>query len=40
MHTALVSRLLRDQTLWEETTVSEEESAAAVHHEAAMGQSV
>jgi UDP-3-O-[3-hydroxymyristoyl] N-acetylglucosamine deacetylase len=40
MHTALVSRLLRDQTLWEETTVSEEESAAAVPHEAAMGQMV
>ena len=40
MHTALVSRLLRDQTLWEETTVSEEESAAAVRHEAAIGQTV
>ena len=24
MHTALVSRILRDQTLWEETTVEEE----------------
>jgi UDP-3-O-[3-hydroxymyristoyl] N-acetylglucosamine deacetylase len=24
MHTALVSRLLRDRTLWEETTLSEE----------------
>jgi len=40
MHTALVSRLLRDQTLWEETEVSDEESAAALHHEAAMGQTV
>jgi UDP-3-O-[3-hydroxymyristoyl] N-acetylglucosamine deacetylase len=26
MHTALVSRLLRDHTLWEETTLSEEGS--------------
>ena len=26
MHTALVSRLLRDRTLWEETTISEEDS--------------
>ena len=24
MHTALVSRLLRDRTLWEETTIAEE----------------
>jgi UDP-3-O-[3-hydroxymyristoyl] N-acetylglucosamine deacetylase len=40
MHTALVSRLLRDQTLWEETTVSDEESAAALHHVAAIGQTV
>jgi hypothetical protein len=24
MHTALVSRLLRDHTLWEETTVEDE----------------
>ena len=29
MHTALVSRMLRDRTLWEETTVEEEEEAAA-----------
>ena len=28
MHTALVSRLLRDRTLWEETTVEEESDAA------------
>lgn len=27
MHTALVSRLLRDKSLWEETTLSEEESS-------------
>jgi UDP-3-O-[3-hydroxymyristoyl] N-acetylglucosamine deacetylase len=26
MHTALVSRLLRDKTLWEEVTLPEEES--------------
>jgi UDP-3-O-[3-hydroxymyristoyl] N-acetylglucosamine deacetylase len=39
MHTALVSRLLRDRTLWEETTIEEEDShsdpltmhAAAAH---------
>ena len=29
MHTALVSRLLRDHTLWEETTMPEEMAAAA-----------
>lgn len=40
MHTALVSRLLRDQTLWEETTVSEDESAAALPQEATIGQMV
>jgi UDP-3-O-[3-hydroxymyristoyl] N-acetylglucosamine deacetylase len=28
MHTALVSRILRDKTLWEETTVSESDSGA------------
>ena len=28
MHTALVSRLLRDRTLWEETTLGEHDSAA------------
>jgi UDP-3-O-[3-hydroxymyristoyl] N-acetylglucosamine deacetylase len=38
MHTALVSRLLRDQTLWEETTLSDEESALTVPAEAAAGQ--
>jgi UDP-3-O-[3-hydroxymyristoyl] N-acetylglucosamine deacetylase len=29
MHTALVSRILRDKTLWEEVTLSEEEKEAA-----------
>jgi hypothetical protein len=29
MHTALVSRILRDRTLLEETTVEEEEEAVA-----------
>jgi UDP-3-O-[3-hydroxymyristoyl] N-acetylglucosamine deacetylase len=29
MHTALVSRLLRDKSLWEETTVEEEVQPAA-----------
>jgi UDP-3-O-[3-hydroxymyristoyl] N-acetylglucosamine deacetylase len=29
MHTALVSRILRDRTLWEETTVEEEDEAVA-----------
>ena len=28
MHTALVSRILRDRTLWEETTVDEQAEAA------------
>jgi UDP-3-O-[3-hydroxymyristoyl] N-acetylglucosamine deacetylase len=27
MHSALVSRILRDRTLWEETTVEEEEES-------------
>ena len=31
MHTALVSRLLRDKTLWEETTVEDEEAGSAEH---------
>jgi UDP-3-O-[3-hydroxymyristoyl] N-acetylglucosamine deacetylase len=30
MHTALVSRILRDKTLWEEVTVSEEEAPRAI----------
>jgi hypothetical protein len=29
MHTALVSRILRDKTLWEEVTLPEEDNAAA-----------
>lgn len=39
MHTALVSRLLRDKSLWEEVTVSEEDAprAVAAHAEAAAG---
>jgi UDP-3-O-[3-hydroxymyristoyl] N-acetylglucosamine deacetylase len=31
MHTALVSRILRDKTLWEEVTLSEEEKDTADH---------
>jgi UDP-3-O-[3-hydroxymyristoyl] N-acetylglucosamine deacetylase len=31
MHTALVSRLLRDPSLWEETTLAEEPSETYVH---------
>jgi UDP-3-O-[3-hydroxymyristoyl] N-acetylglucosamine deacetylase len=30
MHTSLVSRILRDKTLWEEVTLAEEE-AVSVH---------
>ena len=33
MHTALVSRLLRDQSLWEETTVKEEVSESSISSE-------
>jgi UDP-3-O-[3-hydroxymyristoyl] N-acetylglucosamine deacetylase len=33
MHTALVSRLLRDRTLWEETTLLEEPAADYTHPE-------
>jgi len=29
MHTALVSRILRDKTLWEEVTLDQEEAASA-----------
>jgi UDP-3-O-[3-hydroxymyristoyl] N-acetylglucosamine deacetylase len=32
MHTALVSRILRDKTLWEEVTLPEEENEAAVSY--------
>jgi len=36
MHTALVSRLLRDKALWEETTLDEEHepAEAPLHHSA------
>ena len=40
MHTALVSRLLRDETLWEETTVDEESRPAPVAMETAASQTV
>lgn len=38
MHTALVSRLLRDHTLWEETTVDDEHEPASVSVPAMAGQ--
>ena len=38
MHTALVSRLLRDRTLWEETSVEEAEPAATSDAPAVAGQ--
>jgi len=38
MHTALVSRLLRDRTLWEETTVDDEREAVASSMHAMAGQ--
>jgi UDP-3-O-[3-hydroxymyristoyl] N-acetylglucosamine deacetylase len=42
MHTALVSRILRDKTLWEEVSVSGEAEEASTHHsaEAAAGSRV
>jgi UDP-3-O-[3-hydroxymyristoyl] N-acetylglucosamine deacetylase len=40
MHTALVSRLLRDRTLWEETTVEDEQETASVSVHAMAGQMV
>ena len=40
MHTALVSRLLRDPSLWEETTLSEERAVEHLHAEAAVGQAL
>ena len=42
MHTALVSRILRDKTLWEEVTFPGAEDAAAIHAsaEAAAGSSL
>src|SRR5437762_1317022 len=33
MHTALVSRLLRDRTLWEETTLAEEPTEDSTYRE-------
>ncbi len=38
MHTALVSRLLRDRTLWEETTVEDEPHPASATMQATAGQ--
>ncbi len=38
MHTALVSRLLRDESLWEETTLSEEPSEDYAHAEISAEQ--
>ena len=38
MHTALVSRLLRDRTLWEETTVDDEPEAVSASMHAMAGQ--
>jgi UDP-3-O-[3-hydroxymyristoyl] N-acetylglucosamine deacetylase len=38
MHTALVSRLLRDHTLWEETTVEDESEPASAPMHAVAGQ--
>jgi UDP-3-O-[3-hydroxymyristoyl] N-acetylglucosamine deacetylase len=40
MHTALVSRLLRDETLWEETTLSDSEPALVASREAAATQMI
>ena len=38
MHTALVSRLLRDRTLWEETTVDDQRDPVSLSIQAAAGQ--
>lgn len=38
MHTALVSRLLRDHTLWEETTVEDQRNAVIPSDQALVGQ--
>jgi UDP-3-O-[3-hydroxymyristoyl] N-acetylglucosamine deacetylase len=40
MHTALVSRILRDRTLWEETTVEEEQEPVALALGAAAHQAI
>jgi UDP-3-O-[3-hydroxymyristoyl] N-acetylglucosamine deacetylase len=39
MHTALVSRLLRDHSLWEETTLGEEQNLVSLPEPEAIGQS-
>ena len=38
MHTALVSRLLRDRTLWEETTVEDQRDSVVPSVQAMAGQ--
>jgi hypothetical protein len=38
MHTALVSRLLRDHSLWEETTLSDEVHESGASSEVATEQ--
>jgi len=38
MHTALVSRLLRDRTLWEETTVEDQRDTIVPSVQAMAGQ--
>ncbi len=38
MHTALVSRLLRDRTLWEETTIDDEREPVPLSVQAMAGQ--
>jgi UDP-3-O-[3-hydroxymyristoyl] N-acetylglucosamine deacetylase len=41
MHTALVSRILRDKTLWEEVTLSEEDhDPASTYSSQAAGSSL
>jgi UDP-3-O-[3-hydroxymyristoyl] N-acetylglucosamine deacetylase len=40
MHTALVSRLLRDRSLWEETTVEEESTVVPLVTTMSAGQSL
>ncbi len=42
MHTALVSRILRDKTLWEEVTLPEDETPAPSSYssQAAAGSSL
>jgi UDP-3-O-[3-hydroxymyristoyl] N-acetylglucosamine deacetylase len=40
MHTALVSRILRDRTFWEETTIEDEERSDSPAHVAEAVQVV